>query len=54
MHEKNTKQNAFEIENNNKSPEKVQRLNKTEIYFFPGRDYVLNRRGSGIRSDYCY
>lgn len=54
MHEKNTKQNVFEIENNNKSPEKVQRLNKTEIYFFPGRDYVLNRRGSGIRSDYCY
>ena len=51
---KNTKQNVFEIENNNKSPEKVQRLNKTEIYFFPGRDYVLNRRGSGIRSDYCY
>ena len=48
------KQNVLEIEKNNKSPEKVQRLNKTEIYFFPGRDYVLNRRGSGIRSDYSY
>ena len=44
MHEKNTKKNVFEIENNNKSPEKVQRLNKTEIYFsLPDHQLVENQ-----------